>query len=279
MFSLRKLLLAVGFLAAGVAEAQAGRYVSLAPATTEILFALGLDHEVAGVTTFCNYPEAAKSKPKVGTFSDPSVETILSLKPDVIFCTGLEQSPVIAKFRQLGVKVCVSDPANIGQLYDSILEIGALTGRQEQASSLVASMKQEIALVEDAVAAVPPAQRPRVFVEYWNNPLMTAGPGSFIDDILTRAGGVNIAQDTAKPFTYFSPELVIARNPQFIILAYMVGDEQSNDVYGRLGWDVIDAVKHRRVFKDFDADVLLRPGPRVALAVKELHRRLYPSHE
>ena len=105
-------------------SANAARYVSLAPATTEILFALGLNDSIVGDTIFCNYPPEARSVQKIGTFSDPNIEQIISLKPDIVFATGLEQSPAVTKLRALGLKVIVSDPKNISGLFDSITEIG-----------------------------------------------------------------------------------------------------------------------------------------------------------
>jgi len=263
----------------GFADTRIPRYISLAPSTTEILFALGLDDQIVGVSTFCNYPLKAKDKPKVGNFSQPNMEKIISLAPDVVFCTGLEQSPVIRQLRELKVKVCVSDPANMQELFVSIREIGSLTGKIKEAESLISGMKQEIEKVQAKVKPVTLEKRPTVFVEYWFNPLMSAGKGSFIDELVTLAGGVNIAGDMSKPYSYFSPELVIKRNPQVIILAYMVNSQDLLSLSQRLGWSDISAVKNNRVYNDINSDLLLRPSPRIVQGLKLLHDKFYPENE
>ena len=108
------------------ADSERQRIVSLAPSTTEILFSLGLDKEIVGVTTFCNYPSKALAKEKVGTFSEPDIEKILSLKPDIIFATGLEQAFTVERLRQLKLNIYVSDPSNIKELFESIEDMGKI---------------------------------------------------------------------------------------------------------------------------------------------------------
>lgn len=257
----------------------AARIVSLAPSTTEILFALGLDGEIAGVSSFCDYPLEARKKDKVGSFSRPNIEKIIFLKPDIVFCTGLEQAPIIDKLSRLKIKVFVSHPANMKELFASIREIGAVVNREKEAEALIQGMKAKIEKVTAKTALVAEENKPRVFIEYWNNPLMTAGPGSFIDELISLAGGRNIAYDTKRPYSYFSPELVVKRNPDCIILAYMVNEEAAQAIKARLGWQEISAVKNNRVYADIDSDLILRPGPRIVKGLAELHKRLYPENE
>src|SRR3989338_7660953 len=248
------------------------KYISLAPATTEILFALGLDEEIIGVSSFCNYPLKAKTKEKIGTFSQPNVEKIISLKPDIIFCTGLEQTPVVNALRQLNLKVYVSDPSNIKELLNSIRDIGRLTGREKEADTLINKMEQVLGQVNVKVKLIPPEKRLKVFIEIWHDPLMTVGKKSFVDEVLTLAGGINIAADTLQPYLYFSPEQVIKRNPDCIIQTYMSENEPLKTIEKRLGWKEISAVKHGRVYNDINPDILLRPGPRIVEGLQELHK-------
>ncbi|MBU4345829.1 MAG: cobalamin-binding protein [Candidatus Omnitrophica bacterium] len=255
------------------------RYISLAPSTTEILFSLGLDKEIIGVSSFCNYPLKAQEKEKIGSFSQPNIEKILSLKPDIIFCTGLEQTPAVGKLRQLDLKVYVSNPSNMEELFTSIKEMAALTDKEKEAEVLVYTMKLKIEKIYSKVKLIPQQNRPTVFVEYWNKPLMTAGRDSFIDDLITLAGGVNIAYDTPRPYSYFSPEVVIRRNPTCIILAYMVNEKAAQAIRERLGWRNISAIKHNRVYTDINPDLLLRPGPRVVEGLAEMYKRLYLKNE
>jgi len=263
----------------GVSSAQDSsnlRIISLAPSTTEILFALGLDDEIVGVSSFCNYPAQAKTKEKVGTFSQPNIEKILFLKPDVIFCTGLEQAPIVRELTHLNLKVYVSDPSNLEELFNSIRDIGKLTDKEREAGILIKKMQASIAEVDSQVRLIPQKNRPKVFVEIWADPLMTAGEGSFIDELITLSGGVNIAADTKRAYSYFSPEQVIIRNPDFIILTYMSKEQPLKMVRSRLGWGKISAVKNNHIYNDINPDLLLRPGPRLIEGLKELYKRLHP---
>jgi len=193
-----------------LSKAQAGhRYISLAPSTTEILFALGLDEEIAGVSSYCDYPELARSKEKIGSFSQPDIEKILSLKPDIVFSTGLEQQAVVEELKKLGLKVMVSDPQNFSELYDSISEIGKLTAKENAARELISKMKKDIGEVVSQSRAIATGKRKKVFVEIWHDPLMTAGKNTFVNELITFAGGINIAEDAAKPYSFFSAEDVI----------------------------------------------------------------------
>ncbi|MCX5702917.1 MAG: cobalamin-binding protein [Candidatus Omnitrophica bacterium] len=252
------------------------RVISLAPSTTEILFALGLDDEITGVSQYCNYPPKALSKEKVGTFSQANIEKVLLLKPDIIFCTGLEQAPIITKLKQLNLRVYISDPSNFKELFDSIREIGRLVNKEGRAVALIAEMKAGIEKITSKVKLIPQERRPKVFVEIWHSPLMTAGRGSFIDELLGLAGGVNIAYDTQRPYSYFSPEQVIKRDPDCIILAYMDKESPLKIIKGRFGWNNISAVKNNRIYNDINPDALLRPGPRLVEALEEIYERLYP---
>jgi len=251
------------------------RIISLAPSTTEILFALGLGDEIVGVSIFCDYPAAAGAIEKVGTFSQPNIEKIFSLKPDIIFCTGLEQAPAIEKLRQLGLKVHVSDPSNFSELFDSMESIGRLTSRDNEAAGLIKRMKEAIEGVRSAAgASARAANRPKIFVEIWHSPLMTAGKGSFLDELITLAGGVNIAYDAPRPYSRFSAEKVIRLDPDLIILAYMDKERSTKSVERRFGWGKISAVKNHRVYDDIDPDLYLRPGPRLVDGLKEIQKKV-----
>ena len=277
----RFLLISLGLMATlfyGVCYSQnhKSRYISLAPSTTEILFALGLNEEIVGVSSYCNYPQKAKSMENIGEFSHPNIEKILSLKPDYIFCTGLEQAYIITELRRLNLKVYVSDPTNIEELLNSIKDIGRITGKVKEAKELIKNMESEIKEISSKVKLIPLEKKPRVFIEIWHAPLTTVGKGSFIDELLTLAGGVNIAHDAKRAYSIFSPEEVIKRNPDCIILAYMDKEKPAKLVGERFGWSEISAVKNNRLYNDINPDILLRPGPRVTQGIKEIYKRLYP---
>ncbi len=273
---MKKIILIGIFISSFISSVQAApRYISLAPSTTEILFALGLDKEITGVSAYCNYPAQAKNKTKIGDFSSPNIEKIISLKPDYIFCTGLEQAPVIARLRQLNLNVYVADPASIEELFKTIKEIGEITHKTKEASLLIEKMKGEIEAVVSKVKLIPKGNRIKVFVEIWHEPLMTAAKGSFVDELITLAGGINIAHELIRPYCNFSAEKVISLNPQCIIMAYMDKELPLKLIKQRFGWDKIDAVKNERVFNDINPDILFRPGPRITKGLAEIYKRLY----
>lgn len=251
------------------------RYISLAPSTTEILFVLGLDKEIVGVSSYCDYPPEAAKKEKAGSFSQPNIEKILSLRPDHIFCTGLEQANLVRQLRKLNLNVFVADPQNLEQLYASIAEIGLITGRRKEAENTIMKMKQDIKEVSLKVSSIPKEKRLKVFFEVWHDPLMTAGKGSLIDEMITVAGGVNIASDINRPYSIFSAEEVIKRDPDCIILSYMDKKNPIDSVGQRFGWATIKAVKNKRIYNNIDQGLLLHPGPRTSEGIKEIYKRLY----
>jgi iron complex transport system substrate-binding protein len=273
---MKKTILSLIFLFIILGRAQASpKYISLAPSTTEILFALGLDEEIVGVSSFCNYPPKAKSKTNVGDFSRPNIEKIFSLKPDYIFCTGLEQAPVVEELRGLGFNVYVSDPKTVGGLFNSIREIGALIHKGKEAEVLIRSMKEDIDIVQTKIKHINKRDRVKVFIEIWHEPLMTAGAGSFIDELVILAGGINVAHEVRRPYSIFSAEKVIDFNPGCIIMTYMDKEASLKLAETRFGWNRIEAVRNKRVFNDINPDTLLRPGPRITEGLKELYKRFY----
>ncbi len=130
--------------------------------------------------------------------------------------------------------------------------------------------------VKSKVELIPANKRQKVFIEIWYDPLTTAGKGSYVDELITLAGGINISADTRRAYSVFSAEEVIKRNPDCIILAYMDQKKPKDLVKGRFGWSGISAVKNNRLYNDVDPALLLRPGPRIVQGVNEIYKRLYP---
>ncbi len=252
------------------------RIISTAPSITEILYALELDEEIVGVSSLCNYPPRAKEKTKIGTFSRPNIEKIIELKPDIVFITGLEQAPVRDKLKILGINTVTIYPRNLDELYGSIREIGRLTNSSDEANTIIEEMEERINSIEERVAAIPVESRKWMLIEVTDNPLIVAGEDSFVGELGTIAGGRNIAYDAKREYCKFSPELVIERSPDCIILGYMFKDEDAvKRVSERLGWSNVSAVKKGAIFNDINPDILLRPGPRAQEAIEEIYKRLY----
>lgn len=249
------------------------KVVSLSPANTEILFALGLNDRVVGVTQYCNYPEQVKEKTVIGTITEPNIEKIVSLQPGVVFSSTMAKEPV-DKLEQAGIKVVVIDPQNMDEVWEAIQLIGQVTGVNEKGKELVNNLKSELSILDRKVSMIPSDKRPIVYFEVWNDPIMTAGPNTFINYIIERAGGVNLAKDAETEWPTYSLEKIISTNPDFIVLGH--NDQDPSAVQQRSGWSKVKAVQNKQIIS-VDPDIFNRPGPRIVDAVKILAQNLHPE--
>ncbi len=255
--------------------AEPQRIVSLAPSITEILFALNLGDRVAGVTEFCNYPPEATEKPKVGGFSDVSMEKLLEVQPDLVLVASIHMAQVLPELEKLGLPVLVIDAHDFPGVLESIRLIGKATGAEEAAGDLTAQMQERADRVAQAVKDRP---RPRVYWEldptFW-----TAGPGSFVQDLIERAGGENIAASAEAAWVQLSAEAIIAADPEVIFLADHPWGESAETVKARPGWEKISAVVNGRIVEltQEQTDIVSRPGPRVVDALELIARALHPD--
>lgn len=256
------------------------RIVSLAPSNTEILFAVGAGDQVVGVTEYCNYPpEAQEGREIVGGFSAKSlsVEKILSLQPDVVFSAGAIHQPVIEALEQAGVTVVAFDAQSFDEVYQNILTAGRVTGHAAEAEKVVAEMKDRLAKVQAVVRQIPEQERPKVFYEIWDEPLMTAGPNTFIGQMIELAGGINVFADVEEQYPQISPEAVVERDPDVILGPDSHAEGLTAEkIAARPGWGDIKAVREGRILI-VNGDIVSRPGPRVVEAVEAIARLLYPE--
>ena len=254
------------------------RIVSLAPSVTEMLFSLGVGDTLVGVTDYCDYPPEAKRIECVGEFGKPNVERLLAVAPDLVLAAGLERHDLVHALGESGIHVHDIKIRNIKEMFLGLQEIGQAVGESERAAEVVAGMQAELAAIAALHRDTPLAQRPRVFVEIWDHPLTTAGGTSFLDDVIRRAGGVNVAHDVADAYVHVSPEKVIEWNPDVILATQMTQTGDRTEGFSRrIGWADISAVKNRRIISDIPADFLFRPGPRLIEGVKALAQRLHGS--
>jgi iron complex transport system substrate-binding protein len=248
----------------------------MAPSSTELLFAIGLDEEIVGVTTFCNYPDAAKGKAKIGGYFNPNVEAILSLEPDLIVATpdGYSKDRV-EKLDSTGAPVFLVDPKNVDEILATMLTLGKVTGKEDTAKQVVGKLRARVEAVREKVKAVPQEKRPKVFYEIGHDPLITAGPGTFVDNLITDAGGINIASDAPTNWPRYSVEAVLTKEPDIIITAPHVSSSDETKMETRLAawrkYRTIPAVQNGRIYPVI-SDILLRPGPRIVDGLEELHR-------
>lgn len=238
------------------------RIVSIAPSNTEILYALGLADRVVGVTKYCDYPSAAKSKPKIGDMT-ANVEAVVALKPDLVLAHGMLNSAAIPRLEKLGLTVFAIDPKTLGEVARDIRTVGKITARPKTADSVAGKIESTIRKVKNSAAKKPPR---KVLVVIQANPLWAAGPKTFVNEMLGIANAKNVASDARPGFVPFSRELVITRNPDVIItgVAADIGFFGSSPE-----WRNTSAVKNKRIYV-IDSDILLRAGPRLADGLKAL---------
>ncbi len=250
------------------------RIVSLAPSVTEMLFAIGAGERVVGVTSFCNYPPEAQAKPKVGG-AFPNLEVVLSLKPTLVLAPrDFIRPDMVAKLDQLKIPLFILETNNIEDVLRHIQTVGRMLGRSEQSDAVAGDLRRRVADVKTRTAG---AARPRVFYVLNSDPLMTAGPGSFIHQLIELAGGTNVAADAPVAYPRLSLEEVIRQDPQVIL--FPVGDEEGipNEEQQRwLRWPTLSAVKQNR-FVRIPSVLLDRPGPRVVDGLEQLARELHPA--
>ena len=243
------------------------RIVSLAPSITEVLFALGAGDRVAGVTSYCDYPPEATEKTRVGDTLKPSVEKIVALKADlVIVSTASQVEASFRKLDELGIPVYVTNPRSVDGVLASINSLGELVDAVDRAKQLSAELRGRIAAVETRVAN---AKRPTVLVLLGTEPLITAGAGSFVTDLISRAGARSISSDDNADYPQYSIETVIAKQPEIILL-------QSGGTQLTPRLRQTPAGRSNRVYH-IDDDLLLRPGPRIIDGLEQLAVKIHPE--
>lgn len=255
---------------------QPQRIISLSPANTEILFALDLGEKVVGITDVCDYPSQTEEKEKIGGYANPNLEKIIQLKPDFILASYGNPPELIDQLDQLNYTVVSLNPKSIDQVISSIIMVGRITGKEEEAARLTEEMKERIEAVLSETSSLVENKRPRVLYVVWYKPLWTAGSGTFIDELIQKAGGINIAGDIAG-WPQMSLEIVIEKNPQVIIVGYSEDQpELIEAVKNESVLDQTDAFKHNRIYT-IDTDIVSRTGPRIVNALEEMAKIIHPE--
>lgn len=250
------------------------RIVSLVPTQTELLYSLGLEKEVVGVTTYCNYPDTAIQKEKVGGFAEFDVEKIATLKPDLILSFGSVQREVIEELDKRGLKIFWIYPHTLNEILDSFERVGEITGKAQEAKTLRASVDREINAIRKTVGSVPEEQRPTVFRVMGIDPPATIGMENFQSDIFYLAGGRNSFADVAKDYFKVEAQELLKRNPDLLVICGDNEDESKQKLKESPVFKNLTAVKNDAVLV-IPCDLICRPGPRVAGTAKSIARALY----
>jgi iron complex transport system substrate-binding protein len=250
------------------------RVVSLAPSVTEILFAIGLDQEIVGVTPFCDYPVQAQAKPKIA-YANPNLESIVALKPDLVLAPStFLRADLLAKLEQLKVPTFILDAKTVEDVPSHVQTVGRMLNRSAAADRVATEMRQRIAAIKGRAEALP---RRRVLYVLNTEPFITVGPGSFIHQMIHLAGGANVAAQARTDYPRLSMEEVLKQDPE--ILIFPVGKaegipESEQQLWRR--WTTLSAVKAGR-FHQIPADLLNRPGPRITGGLEALARIIHPE--
>jgi iron complex transport system substrate-binding protein len=249
------------------------RIVSLAPSMTEILYALGLGENIVAVTTFCDYPEEAKKKPKIGGMSNPSLEAVVSLKPDiVVMTTDGNPKEFEERLRSLNVHTYISRARRLAELPQDIRELGAalaVRGRADALADTIEAGIKRLSAGPGSSLESRPSSRKKVLFIVWPEPLIVAGPGTVIDDAMTLLRYENIAATAKTAYPKYSIEEVIRQAPELLFIGKGSGMDMqavSQGILQRLA--TVPAVKNGKVC--FISDSLYRLGPRVIKGIEEL---------
>jgi iron complex transport system substrate-binding protein len=274
-FFLGTLIFVFGLAWSGNAASESfpRRIVSLAPSITETVFALGFGNRLVGVTSHCDYPAEAKRLPKIGDFMSPSLEVIAAKQPDlVIGVTGATDPARAREIERLGIKITLVSVSSVSEILSSFKHIAALLGDPDAGATLVEKITAQFGKVKRRIA---PAPRRSTLLAVGLRPLVAVGGKNFLDELITLAGGENIAGNASQPWLNLPDEYVVAKAPQVIIQAGM-GSDASRPTRQWSDLKSIPAVKERRVYT-YNSDKILRPGPRIGEGLEEIARLIHPE--
>ncbi|MBU4186280.1 MAG: cobalamin-binding protein [Proteobacteria bacterium] len=251
------------------------RVVSLAPSITEIIFALGQEHRLKGVTRYSDFPPEAVNLPRVGSYVQLDLERIVALKPEL--CIAIKDGnprEIVERLESLGIPVYAVDPRNLEAVMETILEIGKLLDASEAAKALVADMQYRIQQVRFRAAKA--SHRPRVFYQVGIFPIVSVGTNTFIHELIVSAGGDNLTEGPI-PYPRFSREQVLVLSPEVLIISSMARGEVFERVKTEWSrWSELPAIKNQRIFL-VDSSLFDRPTPRLVDGLELLGRLIHPE--
>ena len=281
-------LAGVGFVIFGTQQAQnpgpspppnnPDRVVSLAPSLTEILFALGLDDKIVGVTLNSDYPPAAEKKTKVGTFWQPDTEAVISAKPDLVVTLQIEQQKSVAdSLNRLGYQVLALKIKKIEELFAAIQKIGTATGCKQRADELIKNISSQLNYLKSKYSST---SKPKVLWVIQTEPLRVAGRNTFINEFIELLGGENAISPTIQQYPPIGTEELLACNVEVIIQSAMgkidIGRQQQQAEVFWSKWASLPAVKNKKIYV-VNSDTVLRLGPRLPQGVEMVGRCLHPD--
>ena len=254
------------------------RIISLAPNVTEILFALGLENKIIGVTRYCNYPQQAQTKNRIGGMIDPDLEKIIELQPDLIIAFRGNPLRLVQRLKDLELPVFVlEEGTTLQSVFVLIHKIGQITRKEKTAGDLVARLRDHFKRIETSLKDVE--NRPKVFINLYGKSLWTCGNKSFLNDLVMKAKGINVAGDIPRAWFSYNREELIHQNPEYIVVIC----KSDADFFEVKTWftkeshlENIQAVQKGNIYF-LNEDLITRPGPRLFQAFDQLAQILHPS--
>ncbi|NLJ41961.1 MAG: ABC transporter substrate-binding protein [Clostridiales bacterium] len=255
-----------------VIENQPQKVISIAPNTTETLFALGLGDKVIGVSQQCDYPEEAVAKDKMGDFWQPNIELIVAADPDLLFVGNAAPQEFLEKMDENDIVTIALEGFNLEGTYQSILDTGKAMGTEDAAAYLVDSMKKKVVEIQEKTDGID-RLKGYFAISYGDMGDYTAGAGSFIDELITLAGGENIAGDMDEPWAEYSIEKLLEKDPDVIF----IGEQSMPDgLADAPGYKELRAVKEGQIII-LDDNIVMRAGPRIVEGLEEMAKGMYPE--
>jgi len=255
------------------------RIVSLAPSNTEIVYALGLQDRLVAGTDYDDYPPEAKNKPKIGGFSSVDIERVVAFQPDLVLAADRHEETITPALSRLGITVLTLAPKSLDEVLDAISLTGRATGAEDRAEEMVSDMRARIKAVTDRTETLSASEKPGVFYVLWHDPLMTVGPGVLLSELITKAGGSNIAAGLDDDYPKISLEAVIVADPAIIITDGGHGEGGGLPLAFAQAEPRLEAVAARRNGRvyEIDSDLVTIAGPRIVAGLEEMARLLHPD--
>lgn len=244
------------------------RVVSLSPNYTEIIFALGAEGSLVGRTDACNYPPECKLTPVVGSYASPNWEKIFTVMPTTILTADFSDDRAEKILLDRGIEVYRNDPRTFDDLFEAIRQTGKRVEKEAEAAKLTDALQAELNVIQ--AASANRADKPRVLVVVWHNPLCVVGGNTFVAQAVRIAGGVNLSDDLKQRYVNISPEKVVQYAPDVILFPQMEAGVSADALLNYPGLESVPAIKNKRIITEIPGDIILRPGPRLIQGVKAL---------
>ncbi len=251
------------------------RVISLSPNITETIFALGCEKNLVGRSAVCNYPEAVKKIPIAGNFARPNVERVITLKPDYIISSALQDQTLIRRFKQFNIKVIFLPNKSFDDYFATLKVLGEILDCQKKAKLMCQQDKAELEKLRQAAKMIPEVEKLKVLFVIQDTPLITVGKNSFITDMINLAGGVSVTAKYSKAYFNCPLEWLLTHQPDILIFP-AIKESRVKEIIRHSGWKDLYAVKNGRFFYKMNPDLVSRMGPRSIEGIK-LMQKIFKS--